>query len=641
MQQLPFPSLLPESLWLAPRVCDLPSWKDIARISIDIESNDPDLRELGIGVRRDGDIIGVSFAFEDGPCFYLPWGHAGGEGNLDRAECLKYLADQAAVFTGVLTGSSLGYDLDFLAEYGVIFYRADIRDIQVAEPLLNEHRFAYGLDPLAKVYGLPGKDETLLRKVAKLYGVNPKHGLWQLPPKFVGGYAEWDAQLPLRILRKQENLLEEQGLWNIYMLECKLTPIMIKMRRRGVPVDEDRLAILTTHVGKRKDEMCKEINRHTPIRLAPTDLMKAGAIGPILEFLGIKVPLTPKTKVFSIDKKFLDSIDHPVANMIKATRAMDSMHSFCKGLPRYIVNGRIHATTNQLKTDKEDDSGTKGAVSGRCSMNDPSLHQQPIRHETLGAVWRGIYRPEKGCKWTSCDYAAQEPRLTIHYAEKTNCKGAKATGDRFRNNPNEDAYAHMMAVTGQSRKVIKVIVLGSSYGMGGAKLCDSLGYPVETKKIDGVWRRVAGPQGQAVIDNFHENVPFIRELARKCEKKAKHVGIITTILGRALHFEKDDLGNFEYTYKALNRLIQGGSADQMKKAMIIADQLGIKLQLQVHDELDFSSRSAKEAKELADAMRDAVPLLVPSVVDIESGDSWGEINEEGRAQCKEFYGKAV
>ncbi|MEE8181749.1 MAG: DNA polymerase, partial [Candidatus Thorarchaeota archaeon] len=148
-------------------------------------------------------------------------------------------------------------------------------------------------------------------------------------------------------------------------------------------------------------------------------------------------------------------------------------------------------------------------------------------------------------------------------------------------------------------------------------------------------------QGQAVINKFHNEVPFIRELAQKVERKAKNVGTIVTLLGRHIHFTKDELGNFEWTYKALNRLIQGGSADQMKKAMVIADQLGIKMQLQVHDELDFSSRSPAERAELAQAMRDAVPLLVPSVVDEESGDSWGEINEEGRVQCQEFYGAAA
>ena len=625
---------------MAPRVCDLPSWRDVPRACIDIESNDPDLRELGIGVRRDGDIIGASFAFEDGQGFYLPWGHAG-EGNLDREHCLQYLRDQAAVFEGVLTGANLPYDLDYLAENGVIFHRAQIRDIQVAEPLINEHRLRYGLDPLCEVYNLPGKDETLLREAAAIYKVNPKKGLYLLPAKFVGLYAEQDAHAPLRILRKQERLIEDQALWKIYMLECALTPILIKMRRRGVLVDQDRLAMLTTHVEKTKIDMCKAINRHTPINLAPTDLKKAAAIGPILEFLGLKVPRTAKTKQFSIDKDYLDSIDHPVANMIKEARAMDTMHSFCKGRTKHITPaGRIHPTFNQLKSDKEG-GGTKGTVSGRMSCTNPNTQQEPIRHKQLGAIWRGIYRPEPGCKWTSCDYSAQEPRLTIHYAELTKCKGAKEAGDRFRNNPTEDAYAHMMKVTGMDRKTCKVIVLGSSYGMGGAKLCDSLGYPVETKKIDGVWRRVAGPQGQAVINKFHEEVPFIRELARKCEKKAKNVGIITTLLGRGIHFEKDDLGNFEYTYKALNRLIQGGSADQMKQAMVIADKLGIKIQLQVHDELDFSSKSPAHAEELAQAMRDAVELLVPSVVDIESGDSWGEINEEGRAQCEEFYGRAA
>ena len=80
-----------------------------------------------------------------------------------------------------------------------------------------------------------------------------------------------------------------------------------------------------------------------------------------------------------------------------------------------------------------------------------------------------------------------------------------------------------------------------------------------------------------------------------------------------------------FTYKALNRLIQGSAADMTKKAMLELYKEGILSHLQIHDELDFSIESEEKAKKIKDIMTQAVDLEVPNVVDYESGDSWGSI----------------
>ena len=74
----------------------------------------------------------------------------------------------------------------------------------------------------------------------------------------------------------------------------------------------------------------------------------------------------------------------------------------------------------------------------------------------------------------------------------------------------------------------------------------------------------------------------------------------------------------------MNKLVQGSAADQTKMAMVIAHEAGIPLQLQVHDELDLTVSSPAEAHQLAAIMRDALPLVLPSRVDVEVGASWGE-----------------
>ncbi len=180
----------------------------------------------------------------------------------------------------------------------------------------------------------------------------------------------------------------------------------------------------------------------------------------------------------------------------------------------------------------------------------------------------------------------------------------------------------------------KTIYLGLCYAMGGGKLCHSLG--LETKWIttrSGKDIEVAGDEGQALLNLFDSKVPFIKELARRAENRAKSRGWIKTVLGRHQRFpvKKDGSGSFDWTHKALNKLIQGSSADQTKKAMVMADEAGIRLQLQVHDELDFTIWSREEAEHCAEIMRTCVPCNVPAKVDIETGPNWGEISEMAAA----------
>ena len=229
--------------------------------------------------------------------------------------------------------------------------------------------------------------------------------------------------------------------------------------------------------------------------------------------------------------------------------------------------------------------------------------------------------------------------------------GAREAAERYRNNPDNDFHTMVTemiygnkfdrrwldkefndaAMSKRGKKMrsdTKEIGLGLCYGMGGAKMCRKTGH--DTKWITtraGKDVEIAGDSGQALLDLFDSKVPFIKELARRAENRAKSRGYIRTILGRRLNFplKKDGSGGYDWTYKALNKLIQGSSADQTKQAMVDADDAGIKLQLQVHDELDLSIGSMDEANHLVDIMVNCVPSNVPAKVDLEVGPSWGEI----------------
>ena len=264
-------------------------------------------------------------------------------------------------------------------------------------------------------------------------------------------------------------------------------------------------------------------------------------------------------------------------------------------------------------------------------------------------MWRSIYVPEKGKLWASNDYSQQEPRMLVHYAELCKLQRAKEAADKYRTDPNADNHQMMAEMAGIERKPAKALFLGKCYGMGGAKLCDKLELdtrwgvffygqygkkPMYFEEAEHAWEaarveggkafKVAGEEGQKIIDKFDDELPFVHMLAKECEGRAKKMGFIRTIGGRHCHFPRDNTGQFDWTYKALNRLIQGSSADQTKRALVEVEKAGHFLQLQVHDELCLSVENTEEAEQVAEIMRSCMPINVPSKVDVEIGKSWGD-----------------
>jgi DNA polymerase I-like protein with 3'-5' exonuclease and polymerase domains len=211
-------------------VSRLPRWSEAKRIAIDLETRDPQLTTLGPGALRDGYVVGVAVGIEDGETFYLPVAHEGG-GNLDPRHVWAYLRENAAEFTGDVVGANLQYDLSYLLEHGVEFPRIRyFRDVQVAEPLLDELQLSYSLEEIARRRGLPGKAEDELRLAVSALGLSHgqvkevKKNLWRLPARYVGAYAEQDVRLPLQLIRRQEREIDDQDLWNIYNIESRLLP---------------------------------------------------------------------------------------------------------------------------------------------------------------------------------------------------------------------------------------------------------------------------------------------------------------------------------------------------------------------------------------------------------------------------------
>ena len=645
------PLWAPASDWKPPVLSELPSWDRAQVIGYDTETKDPFLQELGIGVRRGGQIVGISFAFDDGPEYYVPLRHAGG-GNVDPEQGLRYFRDNSRKFTGTLVGANIAYDLDYSAEEGIDFSRCEfIRDVQVVDPLIYELHQSFRLGDISLRWGHQPKDENLLIEAAEAHGVDPKTGLHLLHSKYVGPYAERDGRLPLNIWKSMIPKIDQLGIWDIVNLESRLTPVLVKMRRRGVRIDFDQLDRIEAWSLQEQLQELDKVYHATGVRIQPHEMMQTELLASALSTIGVQLGYTAKGQI-NIDSEVLDHIDHPVANAIKRSRKLFKLRStFVASIRRYQTNGRIHCTFNQSISYDERMGKEKGAAYGRLSSCDPNLQQQPSRDE-FAKAWRAIYLPEECCIWGSTDLSQQEPRWVTHFAAAMRLPGAWDAVLEYRNNPRVDNHTFMAKLTGIDRKYAKSIYLGICYNQGGAKLCRILGYPTrwalrfkdsggiqyfaerheamaartKAKKEGFIWE-AAGPEGQAILDAFDARAPFIRQLAKRAEAKAKLAGVIRTGGGRLLHFPQRDDGSFDWTQKALNRLIQGTSGDQVKLALVTLDREfpDLFIQLQVHDEIDGSYSSIADVKKVATVMSECMPALIPFRVDVEVGKNWGDI----------------
>jgi DNA polymerase I-like protein with 3'-5' exonuclease and polymerase domains len=640
----PHSSLLPDVAWRPPRANELPSWKDARRVSIDLETRDELLTKMGPGCRRKGNyVVGIGFAIEDGPEHYLPIRHDGGD-NCDF-DAWQYVQDQIRDFGGVIVGNGVEYELDWLCQPGGEggpsidvehpILKKRIMDVQHADVMINELHDRYNLEVLCQRHGLPGKDETHLRQVAAIYRADPKLDLWRFRGRDVAQYCMVDARRPLQLLRRQEQLIEEEGVQSIWELEQQVTPIVVKMRRRGLRVDPDKLE----HIEQRSLEVekeCLEKVRHaTGVSIDVGDVWRADVLAHALRAAGHDVPKTASGAHDSVDKIVLKKCGQ-LGEWITRARGWSKLRTtFAKQVRDHMVDHgaegwRVHCTFNQLRANADEEGG-KGVRYGRFSSTDFNIQAQPVRDDEYGDLWRSVYVADFGKEWVCSDWSQQEPRIGVHYAELLGLPGAKEFADAYRANPRLDIHQKLADLSGIVRKIVKNYVNGRLYGMGDAKLCRSIDKPTEWRTVRGEQREVPGPEGQEIIDQFDQFAPWVRGLVRAAARQAEKVGHVWTILRRKCRFLQMG-GKYDRTHKAFSRVGQGGAADQMKATLVEADKADIPVQASIHDEFDYSETRDKIGRERRDHLKHlqltVVQFSVPMLVDQEIGESWGELHKD-------------
>ena len=603
-----------------------PDLTGYSEVAVDLETYDPNIKTLGPGwARKDGHIIGIAVAAGEYKG-YFPMRHENGH-NLDAKMVIKWIKKQMSIPEMKVIMHNATYDAGWLRAEGVEI-KGEIIDTMITGALVDENRWSFGLDAMARDYIQMRKQEKLLQAAAKEWGVDPKSGMYKLPPKYVGAYAEQDAVATLQLWQALKIELEKQDLWSIWRLETGLIPCLLDMRSKGVRVDLDKAEQNKRIIRKETDSLRMVIKKESGMDV---DIWAAASIQKMFEKMNMDFPVTEKGSP-SFTKSYLNSHEAKVCQALVRLREFDKADStFIDSILRHEHNGRIHT---ELHSTRRDEGGT---VTGRFSASNPNLQQIPARDKELKRLIRGLFIPEDGCKWGSFDYSSQEPRLLVHFAANMPDIMRDPVVDTIVEEFNTgDVDLHQMVadLAGITRKQAKTVNLGIMYGMGVGKLADQLA--------------ISADEAKGLIDRHHQKVPFVKQLATAASNRAGDKGQIRTLLGRLCRFdlwEPSTFGynkpmNFEeankkyggmgklrraFTYKALNRLIQGSAADQTKKAMLDCYAAGLTPMLTVHDELCFNVEGQEQATQIKEIMETGVPLKVPSKIDVDIQDDWGMI----------------
>jgi len=610
--------------WICPE--NYPDLKGYKYIAIDLETKDPDLKSRGSGaIIGNGNIVGIAVAV-DGWSAYYPIAHEGG-GNLDKDKVLSWVK-QICANDNVKIFHNAMYDVCWLRAAGIQI-NGHIVDTMVMASLIDENRLSYTLNSISYEFLGEVKDEKALTEAAQSWGIDPKSEMYKLPAMYVGNYAEKDAQLTSELFKVLSRETQKQNLQNVFDLETQLFPCLIDMKFKGVRVDIEKAHKLKQQLTSQEHELLLKVKQETGIE---PQIWAARSIATVFDKLGLHYEKTEKSLAPSFTKNFLQEHKHPIVQMIAKAREINKAHTtFIDTILKFSHKGRIHADINPIRSDQG------GTVTGRFSYANPNLQQIPARNKELGPMIRSLFLPEIGHKWGCFDYSQQEPRLVVHYAATTEpiCFDESVTKivSEFKNN-SVDFHKTVADMAGISRDQAKTINLGLFYGMGKAKLQAELG--LNTKE-----------EAEVLFNQYHDNVPFVKELMNKTSQFAQTSGSIGTLLGRRCRFNKWEPSTFgmhtamsfeeaertygrgrirrAMTYKALNKLIQGSAADMTKKAMLDLYNEGIIPHIQIHDELDISVKDGNQAKKIVEIMENAVTLAIPNKVDYESGETWGDI----------------
>jgi len=597
-------------------------------LALDLETYDPNLKTKGNGVyRKEGFILGVALSNGKGFNAFYGFDHKDipfEERNKNKA----YIKDQLSKCKQVV-GAHILYDIDWLENFEGMKVNGFLRDVLIAEPLINELQYKFSLENVLKKYLNKSKNTSKPEKFCtdnKLIGDFRQH-LHKMSFEAVSDYALGDTADLIEAHNKQLDIINYEGTKDIYDLECELLRVLLMMRKNGVRIDLNRLYKTGMQLQDKllwyDNYFKKEVGKYINVNAAADMLYVFRKFNFPITYNTPTELMLSKGKIKgnpSFDKLALMRVDHPIVKAILNARHIKTLLSFyIEPYPDLICpDGRIHCNFHPLKCD------AGGTITGRLSASQPNLQQvsgkdeedqNDIDNDLKGQIIRKLFLPNEGCLWGKKDLSQIEYRMISHYGRGVSAEHIR---ERYRKEPKTDYHKEMMEMANlPDRKTTKALNFGAAYNMGWRKMAIAFMWEQEFAK--------------EVYSRYHAKVPFIKYTSQLVADSAIAKRYIVTILGRRSRLKNDKLA-----YQMFNHLIQGSCADYMKKAMVDGYKAGIfdiiPLHLTVHDELDNSLPHTKEAyqawKELDFIMNHTIPTMrVPVKSSSEIGFNWGELVE--------------
>ena len=667
----------------APRVEDL-DLTGVDIVAVDLETYDPELKTKGSGaVRGIGKVCGIGVCTGKQTC-YFPIRHKNSDKLAPKEtwEKLNKVLFQNPNIKKVFHNAM--YDVCWIRAETGLMPKGELLDTMIAASVIDENRMRYTLDSISKDYLSESKYKYDLRdRSLKECGIkDPLNNMHKLPYSLVKDYAEQDVKLTLKLWKVFEPKLKEtifvnpegekKTLQKIFQLETNLFPCLVDMKFKGVRVDVEKAKQFGNELATERDQIIKDIHTGTGVKV---EIWASASIKKLLDQQKIKdYKVTPKSKMPQLPKQYLKTHKNIYLRMIARARECDkAKNAFVEGLLSFVHKGRIHADINQIRSDQG------GTVTGRFSMSNPNLQQVPAKGP-IGKRIRQIFLPEEGCTWGSFDYSQQEPRIVVHYALRWELPGTDQLAEAYQKDPKTDFHGIVANMAKIPRSQAKTINLGLFYGMGKMKLQKELDLsPHEARELfygyhskvpfikelsnglikfaedheliytlgdrfcrfdrwepyDKQWNTELGrfeieiktkekkyneekEEWQTITSYKYEPVPVLTKEEAELRYKEKYP-------------EDTACNNFNghyrlaFTYRALNRLVQGSAADMTKQSMVDLYKEGILPHIQIHDELCVSIPDAETALKVKKIMEKAIRLKIPNKVDYASGDNWGDI----------------
>ncbi|HIF9252136.1 DNA polymerase I [Photobacterium damselae] len=560
-------------------------------------------------------LVGVSFAVEEGKAAYVPVAHdyLDAPEQLDRDWVLAQLKPLLEDPNQAKIGQNLKYDASVIARYGIEMQGIKY-DTMLESYVYNSVVGRHDMDSLALRY-LEHKNISFEEIAGKGKGQLTFN---QIDLEQAGPYAAEDADITLRLHNTlYPKVSADEKLLHVFSdIEMPLVPVLSRMERTGVLIDSMKLSAQSQEIAQRLDELEKrafeiadqEFNLSSPKQLQAILFEKMGL--PVLK----KTPSgTPSTNEEVLQEL---ALDYPLPKLILEYRGLAKLKStYTDKLPKMVnpATGRVHTSYHQAVT-----------ATGRLSSSDPNLQNIPVRNDEGRRIRQAFIAPQ-GYKVLAIDYSQIELRIMAHLS------GDKALLDAFCHG--KDIHAATAAeilglpleqVSSEQRRRAKAINFGLIYGMSAFGLA---------KQLD-----MGRGEAQEYMNTYFERYPGVLEYMETTRTVASEQGYVETLFGRRLYLpdikSRNGLRRKAAERAAINAPMQGTAADIIKRAMVLVDEwIGqqesgrVRLLMQVHDELVFEVQESEiesVAQEIKTLMESAAQLDVPLIADIGYGENWDQ-----------------